>query len=94
MRAYKYRIYPNKETRSKIDKTIEHCRILYNRLIEERKLEYVSTGKSLSRYMQQSTLPERKKYIPAYNNIYSPMFFSRWMPPSSISGGGKRLSLF
>jgi len=71
MRAYKYRIYPNKETRSKIDKTIEHCRILYNRLIEERKLEYVSTGKSLSRYMQQSTLPERKKYIPAYNNIYS-----------------------
>ena len=34
--AYKFRIYPNKECSQKIDKTIETCRRLYNRLLAQR----------------------------------------------------------
>jgi len=33
MKAYKYRIYPKKAESIIIDETIEHCRLLYNRLI-------------------------------------------------------------
>jgi putative transposase len=71
MKAYKYRIYPKKAEKVIIDDTIEHCRLLYNRLVEERKVEYEKSGNSLNKYTQIKTLPERKKYISAYNNIYS-----------------------
>lgn len=71
VKAYKYRIYPKKSEQIKIDETIEHCRLLYNRLIEERKLSYKKDSISLNKYAQIKTLPERKKYIPAYSNIYS-----------------------
>jgi putative transposase len=67
---FKYRIYPNRQARKIIDETIEHCRILYNRLLEERKLEYAQTRKALSSYDQQLTLNERKKHIPEYNSMY------------------------
>jgi putative transposase len=54
-----------------IDETIEHCRILYNRLIEERKLAYTKDGTTLSKFTQIKTLPERKPYIPAFSIIHS-----------------------
>ena len=71
MKAYKYRIYPKKAEKIIIDETIEHCRLLYNRLIEERKISYEKDNTGLNKYDQIKTLPERKKYISAYNNIYS-----------------------
>jgi putative transposase len=36
LKAYKYRIYPNKECSQKIDQIIETCRRLYNRLLSQR----------------------------------------------------------
>jgi putative transposase len=35
-KAYKYRIYPHKESKYRIDRTIETCRRLYNRLLFQR----------------------------------------------------------
>ncbi|WDL98328.1 helix-turn-helix domain-containing protein [Alicyclobacillus sp. ALC3] len=35
-KAYKYRLYPTKEQEEKIQFTLERCRLLYNRLLDER----------------------------------------------------------
>ncbi|WP_281885088.1 helix-turn-helix domain-containing protein [Paenibacillus sp. YYML68] len=34
--TYKYRLYPSREQRKAIHFTIERCRLLYNRLLDER----------------------------------------------------------
>ncbi|MNW32251.1 putative transposase [compost metagenome] len=45
--------------------------MLYNRLLEERILEYRTKGKGLSYYDQVNTLYERKQYIPALKQVHS-----------------------
>ncbi len=35
LRSYKFRLYPNKEVEIKLDESLELCRWLYNRLLEE-----------------------------------------------------------
>ncbi|MEV2911382.1 transposase, partial [Paenibacillus larvae] len=69
--AYKYRLYPNKEQRKKIQFTLERCRLLYNRLLEERKLAYKCENKSLNYYDQANTLSERKQHIPSLKQVHS-----------------------
>ena len=39
-RAYKLRIYPNREQREILDKTFGCCRFIYNKMLEERKQVY------------------------------------------------------
>jgi Helix-turn-helix domain. len=40
LKAYKYRIYPNKKQKQVIDQTIETCRYLYNDFLNERRIMY------------------------------------------------------
>lgn len=69
--AFKYRIYPTTIQKNKINFTIERCRLLYNRLLEERILAYKTEGRSLSYNEQTGTITERKKYIPELKQIHS-----------------------
>jgi len=69
--AYKYRIYPTKEQKQKIQFTLERCRLLYNRLLEERILAYKQAGKTPNYYDQANTLGERKQRIPALKQVHS-----------------------
>jgi putative transposase len=71
LRTYKFRLYPNKEQQEKIHFTLERCRLLYNRLLEERIYSYKETGESITYYQQKATLPERKKHISALKEVYS-----------------------
>ncbi|AQZ45446.1 hypothetical protein MH216_01435 [Paenibacillus larvae] len=50
--------------------TLERCRLLYNRLLEERILAYKTEGKSLN-YDQANTFNERKQHIPALKQVHS-----------------------
>ena len=70
LKTYKYRLYPTKTQATKILFTLEHCRLLYNRLLDERKLAYRTEGKSLSCYDQQNTLKERKLHVPILKEVY------------------------
>lgn len=69
--AFKYSLYPTNEQKQRILFTLERCRLLYNRLIEERILAYKGEGKSLNYYDQANTLGERKRSIPTLNQVHS-----------------------
>ena len=70
-KAYKYRLYPTKEQREKIQFTLERCRLLYNRLLGERRFAYEADKTTLNYYDQANTLNERKKYIPVLKQVHS-----------------------
>src|SRR3989441_2254691 len=70
-KAYKFRLYPNKQQEEKLFWTLDRCRELYNAGLQERKDAYTYAGKSISYYEQKRDLPEIKVIRPEYNAIYS-----------------------
>ena len=62
-KTFKYRLYPNQETTSKLYWTLDRCRELYNAALSERKDAYKYAGISVSYYDQQNDLPEIKNVI-------------------------------
>ncbi|MFK7696978.1 RNA-guided endonuclease InsQ/TnpB family protein [Paenibacillus sp. HJGM_3] len=71
LRTYKFRLYPTAEQQEKIRFTLERCRLLYNRLLEERIYAYKTEGKTLSYGQQANTFSERKQHIPALKEVHS-----------------------
>jgi putative transposase len=69
--SFKYRLYPNKAQQQMIEDTLEHCRLLYNRLLAERQEAYEKSGKALSYVEQANSLPARKDAIPALQSVHS-----------------------
>ena len=64
VRALKMRIYPNKEQKAKIDKTIGACRFVYNHMLVRNKKTYERRGEHLSYNEMQNLLPAMKDYLP------------------------------
>lgn len=60
-KAYKYRIYPNKEQQTLIAKTIGCSRYIYNYLLNLWNNTYKDTGKGLNYYACSKELPILKK---------------------------------
>lgn len=60
-KAYKYRIYPNKEQQELINKHIGCCRYVYNFCLEKKINAYKSSKKSLSCFYLIKLLPSLKK---------------------------------
>lgn len=60
LKAFRYRIYPNKEQEVLLQKHIGACRFLYNLALETKISAYLS-GKSLSRYDLQVQLKDLKQ---------------------------------
>ena len=50
LKSYKYRIYPNKQQETLIQKTFGCCRFVYNQTLAYRIELYKTQGKSLSKY--------------------------------------------
>ena len=48
MKAYKFRIYPNKETAKLLDKWFGQARFVWNYYLNKRTVTYKENGKSLS----------------------------------------------
>ena len=61
IKAYKYRIYPNTEQQTLINKHIGACRFLYNLALETKMGAYAVYKKNLSRYDLQVQLKDLKK---------------------------------
>ena len=49
LKAYKYRIYPNKQQGKQIQKTFGCCRFVYNQMLAYRKEKYETEKKSMSK---------------------------------------------
>jgi putative transposase len=71
LRTYKFRLYPTAEQQEKIQFTLERCRLLYNRLLDERIHAYKATGETLAYGQQANTFSERKLRIPTLKEVYS-----------------------
>jgi len=61
LKAYKYRLYPNKEQQILINKTIGSCRFVFNHHLSERINNYKNNNKSLSYNDNANNLKELKK---------------------------------
>jgi putative transposase len=70
-RAYKFRLYPNKQQEEKLFWTLNRCRELYNAGLQERKEAYKYAGKSISYYEQKRDLPAIKEIRPEYHDVHS-----------------------
>jgi len=70
-KTFKYRIFPNKSQAAKLNKTLDGCRWLYNRFLEERKNAWESEKKSISRYDHTNSIPGLKKEYEFLSNIFS-----------------------
>lgn len=60
-KAYKYRLYPNKEQSTKIDNTINACRFIYNLALETNMYAWKSARKRLSSFDLCYQLVDLKK---------------------------------
>lgn len=61
--SYKFRIYPNTEQQTLIQKTFGCARFVYNHFLAQRIAEYKTTGKSLTRFQQDKSLTALKQEI-------------------------------
>jgi putative transposase len=70
-RAYKYRLYPTKNQKHKLQGTLDLCRDLYNSALQERVEAYKKNGISLNYIDQANELPALKRELPEYELIYA-----------------------
>jgi len=63
LKAYKFRLYPNKTTSERMQWVLDRCRELYNAALQERKEAYKYAGKSLSKFEQMRSVTEIKADI-------------------------------
>ena len=61
LKAYKYRIYPNKSQTVLLAKHFGSCRFIYNWALDKKQKEYELNQKNLSRFDIQKNIPEMKK---------------------------------
>ncbi len=70
-KCLKYRIFPTKSQETRLCKTLETCKDVYNSLLNERKYEFELHGTSPSRYDQQKHFPKWSKEFPEVGQVYS-----------------------
>lgn len=71
LKTYKYRIYPTKAQESILNKMLEQCCWLYNKVLETRKDAYEQDGKSLGLYDTQNMIPQWKKEKESLKLVHS-----------------------
>ena len=91
-RAYKYRLYPTKEQETKMLWTLEMCRFVYNKLLEE-----LNKGKKSKKELQHSIL-KIKEENPELLNAYAKVLqyenyrlFSSLRTLAKLKNNGKRV---
>jgi putative transposase len=65
LKAYRYKLEPNKTQRYALARTLDVCRELYNLCLYQRKLH------PISRHEQSKQLTQLKAEFPVYKNVYS-----------------------
>lgn len=69
--TFQYRLYPTPAQANTMQATLDECRWLYNRLLEERKMAWDETETNLTYYDQQNRLPILKAERPSLSAVHS-----------------------
>ena len=69
--TYKYRLFPTSAQRTKLERTLEICRWVYNDTLGIRKDTYETTGKGLSLYDTNKLLTQWKEQKPTLSEVHS-----------------------
>jgi putative transposase len=69
--AYKFRLYPTRKQRERLQWTLDRARELYNAALQERRDAYRMVGKSITYYDQAHQLPQIKQDREEYQDIHS-----------------------
>lgn len=69
IKAFKYRLYPNKEQTEKLQWVLRRCCDLYNAALQERKWAYVYDKKTVNYYDQSAQMTDLKEAFPEYKDI-------------------------
>jgi putative transposase len=65
LKAYRYKLKPNKQQRYALARTLDVCRELYNDCLQQRKWNHCS------RFEQNAELPALKQAFPVYKKVYA-----------------------
>src|SRR5512138_1722898 len=71
LKAYRFRIYPTKSQRAKMEGTLNLCRWVYNQTLALRKNAWENENKSISRHDTHNLLPTWKKDKPDLQEVFS-----------------------
>jgi putative transposase len=71
IRSYKFRIYPTRAQVSRLERTLDICRELYNAALQERRDAWRIARKSVVYKDQQNQLPEIKAIRPELGMVHS-----------------------
>jgi putative transposase len=71
LKAYKFRLYPTKSQKIKMERTLDLCRWTYNQTLAYRKNAWEKEGKSVSKYETHNLLPDWKEEKPELNEVFS-----------------------
>lgn len=92
-RAYKFRLYPNKEQKRNLQYTLDGCRFVYNQL-----LEGLNAQEKPNKFDLQNSIPHLKDQHPWLKNIYSKVLtyesyrlFSNLKALSQLKKNGKKI---
>ena len=66
MKAYKFRLYPNKEITNNLNYTFDLCRFTYNQL-----LDFMNKQEKIDKGLVQHHIVELKEQYPELKNVYS-----------------------
>jgi putative transposase len=69
--AFQYRLYPTPAQETALLATLDECRWLYNRLLEERKLAWEETQTTVRLYDQVNRIPALKAERPSLQRVHS-----------------------
>ena len=71
LKAFRYRLYPTKAQKTKIDATLELLRWVYNETLEVRRNSWEKERKNVSLFKTNKMLTVWKKERPELNNVFS-----------------------
>jgi len=70
-KSFKYRIYPTKSQRSRMERTLDLCRWVYNQTLAYRKNAWEQDNKSVSKFDTYNKLPAWKVEKPELAEVHS-----------------------
>ena len=71
MKTFKFRLFPNKNHRKKLNATLEECRWLYNHILQTRRDAYEYDGSTLGLYDINPMIPKWKEDRPSLKRVHS-----------------------
>jgi putative transposase len=70
-KTFRYRLSPTPAQETALRRTLDACRWLYNRLLEERKVAWEETETSVTLYQQHERIPVLKVERPSLGQVHS-----------------------